>query len=176
MRYLKELGLPLQLSPRAVPMSPSKNSKPPPGISIIPFEPLDPTAPAADPRQQFRAEYQAVKEWARRPLRLPEFKILKGPSKDGGKNGGGGGDGDDRGADGKPRALMPSVSWSQSPSRDYGEPEVATMKNKAVPLPPQPPGSITAGGSLRRPGSAAATGVGGSRFDDCFECSFCTKT
>ncbi|KAH7616525.1 hypothetical protein Ndes2526B_g08614 [Nannochloris sp. 'desiccata'] len=157
---IEKLGL--LPSPQLPPVSPSKIKKPLHVLLAMPFEPLNPAAPPPDPRSQFEDEYRAVKEWARRPLRLPALKVNQGRSLsgvDGCMNIGVGT------ADGAP--AKPTVSWSQSPSRDYGEPEVSTMKNKAKLAAPQPPGGFAAGS--RHPSSAAiAAGVGarGGSFDD----------
>ncbi len=127
-------------------------------VSALPFEALNPTEPPPDPRQLLPAEYKAVKEWARRPLRVPPMKIRQRPEDEAAA-----GDGVD---DKKNVVLKSSVSWSQSPSRDYGgEPEVATIKKEIKNEPSQPPpGSGLLGPGSRRPSSAAV--ATGSRFDD----------
>jgi len=154
---IEKLGPPP--SPQVPPVSPSETKKTLHALSAIPLEPSNPAAPPPDPRSQFLDEYKAVEEWARRPLRLPALRINKGRSLSGG----------DRGAGAANGAIpKPTTSWSQSPSRDYGEPEVTTVKNKPKPAPPQPPGGFALG--RHRPGSAAGVGVGGSArggsFDD----------
>jgi hypothetical protein len=120
--------------------------------SAMPLEPLNPAAPPPDPRSHFSDKYRAVKEWARRPLRVPSLRRKE-------KSLSGDGTGAGAGAPAKP-----STSWSQSPSRDYGEPEVSTLKNKAKPAPPRPP-SIFAFGR-HRPGSAAAMATAAGGVDD----------
>lgn len=121
-------------------------------VSALPFEALNPTLePPPDPRPQLAAEYKAVKEWARRPLRVPPLEsqqTIAAAAAAGGGN--------------KNPIIKSSVSWSQSPSRDYGgEPEVATMKKDIKKQPPQP----LLGSGLLGVVPAGIRG-GGSRFDD----------
>jgi hypothetical protein len=143
---IEKLGIPPPLLP---PMSPSKNKKEAEPLRVappaMPLEARNPAEPPADPRKQFSVEYTAVKQWARRPLRLPAIKRKADSAAAGDAQGA---------ADGK---VKPAVSWSHSPSRDYGEAEVETVKDKAKPAPSQPPSAF----GSRRP-SSAALGVGAS--------------